>query len=208
ERLSSSMFKNQITTLIITIDPDKQERSTIANICNYIFTVFTNLTHLTFYDAAYMNNIRLLFNIPSSSFSSSSLLVLNIKVQTFDMCLYLLDGRFEQLRTLYIELANILSPSEIENQRKIPNLKSFVLSCMARTFYYNELILPLIYRMSNLEELGLYFTAFVNETFIDGNSLKKDILNHMLQLKQFAFDIRSIMSIKNQMNLPSKEDIQ
>ncbi|CAF1422817.1 unnamed protein product [Rotaria sordida] len=124
------------------------------------------------------------------------------------MCLYLLDGRFEQLRTLYIELANILSPSEIENQRKIPNLKSFVLSCMARTFYYNELILPFIYRMSNLEELGLYFTAFVNETFIDGNSLKKDILNHMLQLKQFAFDIRSIMSIKNQMNLPSKEDIQ
>ncbi|CAF1221648.1 unnamed protein product [Rotaria sordida] len=188
ERLSSSMFKNQITTLIITIDPDKQERSTIANICNYIFTVFTNLTHLTFYDAAYMNNIRLLFNIPSSSFSSSSLLVLNIKVQTFDMCLYLLDGRFEQLRTLYTELANILSPSEIENQRKIPNLKSFVLSCMARTFYYNELILPLIYRMSNLEEL--------------------DILNHMLQLKQFAFDIRSIMSIKNQMDLPSKEDIQ
>ncbi|CAF4188409.1 unnamed protein product, partial [Rotaria sordida] len=208
ERLSSSMFKNQITTLIITIDPDKQERSTIANICNYIFTVFTNLTHLTFYDAAYMNNIRLLFNIPSSSFSSSSLLVLNIKVQTFDMCLYLLNGRFEQLRTLYIELANILSPSEIENQRKIPNLKSFVLSCMARTFYYNELILPLIYRMANLEELGLYFTAFVNETFINGNSLKKDILNHMLQLKQFAFDICSIMSIKNQMNLPSKEDIQ
>ncbi|CAF1510063.1 unnamed protein product [Rotaria sordida] len=79
---------------------------------------------------------------------------------------------------------------------------------MARTFYYNELILPLIYRMANLEELGLYFTAFVNETFIDGNSLKKDILNHMLQLKQFAFDIRSIMSIKNQMDLPSKEDIQ
>ncbi|CAF5105652.1 unnamed protein product, partial [Rotaria sp. Silwood1] len=104
-------------TLIIGIDPDKNERSTMTNICNHIFTVFINLNHLIFYDASYKNNVRLLFNIPSPSFSSSSLLVLNIKVQTFDVCLYLLDGRFEQLRTLYIELAKIFSPSgEIENQ--------------------------------------------------------------------------------------------
>ncbi|CAF4970892.1 unnamed protein product [Rotaria sp. Silwood1] len=208
ERLSC-IFKNQITTLIISIDPDKKKLSTMENICNRIFTLFMNLTHLMFYDASCENNVRLLFNIPSPRFSSSSLLVLNIKVQTFNVCLYLLDGRFEKLRTLYIELANIFPPlGEIENQRKIPNLKGFVLTCMLRTSYYNELILPLIYRMTNLEELGLYFTADDNETFIDGNNLKKNILNRMSQLNQFSFDIRSVIFINNEMNLPSKEDIQ
>ncbi|CAF4763527.1 unnamed protein product, partial [Rotaria sp. Silwood2] len=181
----------------------------MKNICNYIFTVFINLTHLIFYDGSYINNARLLFDIPSSSFSSSSLLVLNIKVQTFDICLYLLDGRFNQLHTLNIELANIFRPlREIENQRKIPNLKCFVLSCIMRTGYYDELILPLIYRMSNLEELDLDLTICVKETFIDGHNLTKNILNHMSQLKQFTFDIRSRKCIYNEMNLPWKEDIK
>ncbi|CAF4257365.1 unnamed protein product, partial [Rotaria magnacalcarata] len=62
--------------------------------------------------------------------------------------------------------------------------------------------------MSNLEELGLSFTTTVDETFIDGNNLKQHILNHMSQLKRFTFDIRSVMCINNEMNLPSKEDIQ
>ncbi|CAF4065283.1 unnamed protein product [Rotaria sordida] len=209
ERLISSIFKNQITKLIISIDSNKKKLYTMKNICNYIFTVFINLTHLIFYDVSYINNARLLFDIPSSSFSSSSLLVLNIKVQTFDICLYLLDGRFDQLHTLNIELANIFRPSrEIENQRKIPNLKCFVLSCIMRTGYYDELILPLIYRMSNLEELDLDLTICVKETFIDGHNLTKNILNHMSQLKQFTFDIRSRKCIYNEMNSPSKEDIQ
>ncbi|CAM4793396.1 unnamed protein product [Rotaria magnacalcarata] len=209
ERLSTSIFKNQITTLIISIDPDKDELYTMKNICNHIFTVFINLTHLTFYDAAYENNVRLLFDVPFPTFSSSSLLVLKVKVQTFDVCLYILDGRFEQLHTLDIELANLFPPlEEIENQRKLPNLKYFVLCCMLQTSSYDELILPLIYRMSNLEELGLSFTTFVDDAFIDGNNLKQNILNQMSQLKQFIFDIRSFMCINNEMKLPSKEDIQ
>ena len=116
ERLSASIFKNQITTLIISIDPDKNKRSTMNNICNHVFTVFINLTHLIFDDPVCESSARLSFDVPFPIFSSSSLLVLKIKVQTFDVCLYILDGRFEQLHTLDIELANILSPSEIENQ--------------------------------------------------------------------------------------------
>ncbi|CAF3474071.1 unnamed protein product [Rotaria socialis] len=209
ERLSASIFKKQIATLVISIDPDKNERSTMNNICNHVFTVFINLTHLTFYDAAHQNNARLSFDVPFPTFSSSSLLVLKIKVQTFDVCLYILDGRFEHLHTLDIELANLFPPlKEIENQRKLPNLKDFVLCCMSQTSNYDKLILPLIYRMANLEELGLSFTTTVKETFIDGNNLKQHILNHMSQLKQFTFDIRSVMCINNEMNLPSKEDIQ
>ncbi|CAF4965587.1 unnamed protein product [Rotaria sp. Silwood1] len=209
ERLISSIFKNQITTLIIAIDPDKKDWSIMENICNQIFTVFINLTHLIFCYASYKNNARLLFKNRSPTFSSSSLLILNIKVQTFRVCLYILDGRLEQLHTLHIELANILPPSEeIENQRKIPNLKYFVLSCLLKTSSYNQLILPLLYRMTNLEKLALDLTVSVKETFIDGYYLKKNILNHISQLKQFTFDIRSYMFINNEMNLPSKEDIQ
>ncbi|CAF4535046.1 unnamed protein product [Rotaria sp. Silwood2] len=208
ENLSSGIFKNQITTLIIGIDPNENDLSTMENICNNIFTVFTNLTHLIFYNASYKNTVQLLFDFPSPSFSSSSLLVLNIKVQCFDMCLYILDGRFNQLHTLVIDLVNIHPPEEIENQKKIPNLKCFVLSCALQTSCYDELIPPLLYRMPNLEKLGLYLMAYVDETFIDGNHLKKNILNHMPQLNQFIFDICSVMYLKDGMNLPSKEEIQ
>jgi hypothetical protein len=62
--------------------------------------------------------------------------------------------------------------------------------------------------MSNLEKLGSYLAGFYVETFIDGNHLKKNIINRMPRLSQFTFDIRSVMFIKNEMNLPSKNDIQ
>ncbi|CAF2789738.1 unnamed protein product [Rotaria sp. Silwood2] len=130
-------------------------------------------------------------------------------VQNFSICLYILDGRFDQLHTLYIELANIVPPSkEIENQKKIPNLKCFVLYCILKTSYYNQLILPLLYRMPNLEKLSLDIRVFINETFIDGNNLKKNILNRMSQLKQFTFNISSSIFINNEINLLSNEDIQ
>ncbi|CAF2399966.1 unnamed protein product [Rotaria sp. Silwood2] len=209
QRLSSGIFKNQIIRLIIGINPNENDLETVENICTDIFTVFTNLTHLIFCDANYNNIVRLLFDFPCPRFSSSSLLLLNIKVQNFSQCLYILDGRFNQLHTLYIDLANIHPPDEeIENKRKIANLKCFFLSCALKTSRYDQLILSLLCRMSNLERLGLYLTISVNERFIDGNHLKENILNHMLLLNQFIFDIRSLMFINNQINLPSNEEIQ
>jgi hypothetical protein len=62
--------------------------------------------------------------------------------------------------------------------------------------------------MTNLEELDLYLPVCVNETFIDENNLKKTIINRMPCLNQFRFYIRSIITIHNQMNLSSTEDIQ
>jgi len=73
---------------------------------------------------------------------------------------------------------------------------------------FDEKILPLLYRMSNLEKLDLYLTIYVRDRFIDGHDLKKNIFNCMPQLNVFSFDIRSLMFINNQMNFPSKEDIQ
>jgi hypothetical protein len=89
----------------------------MENICNHIFSVFLNLTHLIFYESLYKNIVRLLFEFPTPKLSSSTLSVLNIKIQSFDMCFYLLDGRFNQLHTFYIELAHIHCPDErVENQ--------------------------------------------------------------------------------------------
>jgi hypothetical protein len=60
--------------------------------------------------------------------------------------------------------------------------------------------------MSNLEKLSLYFVY--NERIIDGDELKRNILNHMTRLNKFTFDICSIIRRANQINIPSNEDIQ
>ncbi|CAF3350086.1 unnamed protein product [Rotaria socialis] len=176
---------------------------------HHIFTVFIQLTHLIFYESSYEHTVRLLFYIPSRRISSSTLLVLRISVQCFHHCLFILDGRFNQLHTLHIHLANLGPPEAIiKSQAEIPNLKCFVLSCVLPTYDCDSLIPPLVHRMSNLEKLGLHLTIHVNATFIDGNNLKKYILNHMPKLNIFSFDLHSIASINNLIRLPLKEDIQ
>ena len=61
--------------------------------------------------------------------------------------------------------------------------------------------------MSNLEELSLYFINTYGP-IIDGDNLEKNIINHMTKLNKFTFNIRSIIRLNNQINLPSNEDIQ
>ncbi|CAF5222903.1 unnamed protein product, partial [Rotaria magnacalcarata] len=133
----------------------------------------------------------------------------------FNDCLNLLDGRSNQLQTLYVSMLMIplLHPTNSNkvncfDQKKIPNLKCFSLHYDEETKAYDELIVPLIQRMSNLEKLDLCFTVISKPTFVDGNDLKKNIINHLLKLKKFSFNIRSIIDLDNQTNLPSNEDIQ
>ncbi|CAF3459827.1 unnamed protein product [Rotaria sp. Silwood1] len=210
----SSIFKNRITTLVITIynnNDDNYEGKilSVINTCDKIFTVFTHLTSFVLYESSYKNRVRLSFDdLLYPNFRSSILLKLIINVHSFDDCFYLLDGRFDQLHTFHVDLANTWCPDEIKNQGDLPNLKCFSLSCKLATYAYNEAILPLLYRMSNLEELGLCLTVYVNKTFIDGNHLKTKIIKQMPRLNQFTFFIRSFMDICNEMSLPSTEDIQ
>ncbi|CAF1531691.1 unnamed protein product [Rotaria sordida] len=212
EILSSGIFTNQITTLFITMDKNNNYDEmllSVGKICVYIFNVFTRLIALTFYESSYRNPIRLCFNDPlPSNIYSSSVSILNIRVQCFDDCLYLLDGRFNQLHTLYVDLVNLSCLDETENQGNLPNLRCFFLSCNLQTLDYDNTILPLLYRMSNLEVLGLCFMICPLQTIIDGNHLKRHIINRMLRLNQFTFYISSLISIDNEMNLPSREDIQ
>jgi hypothetical protein len=93
-------------------------------------------------------------------------------------------------------------------QEELLNLKSFSLHCDTSTDVYDELIVPLLHRMSNLEKLQLCFTVHRKKTFLNGNELKTNIINHLLRLTKFTFNIHSSIQPDHQMSLPSNEDIQ
>ena len=78
--------------------------------------------------------------------------------------------------------------------------------------FYEELVVPLLNRMSNLEQLSLYLVIDRRgpyKSFIDGDNLKKDIICHMPKLNNFVFSIHSIINdLGYSINLPLNKDIQ
>ncbi|CAF3806548.1 unnamed protein product [Rotaria sp. Silwood1] len=205
------IFKNQISSLVINSINSGNERLTEKMdtlVFTHIFIVFTNLQYLNFHPFS-IYFPRLSFDISSPIVFCSTLLELYVNVECFTDCLYLLDGRFNQLQTLHVNITRPVSlDSTINNKEKLPNLRYFSLYCDRLTVDYDELILPLLQRMSNLEQLDLHIVAIRDDKFIDGNDLKKNIINNMPQLNKFEFNIHSNVSLDNQNDLPSNEDIQ
>ncbi|CAF0887525.1 unnamed protein product [Rotaria sordida] len=141
-------------------------------------------------------------------FTSSNLLELHVGVNYFTDILYLCDGRFNQLHTLYVNVYQIQYPNLIiDNTKKRPNLKCFSLYSITETYAYDDLIIPLLHRMSNLEKLYLYLFC-EREVFIDGSEMKINIINHMPRLNTLTFNIHSSIYFNNQINLKSNGDIQ
>ncbi|CAF3386843.1 unnamed protein product [Rotaria sp. Silwood1] len=170
--------------------------------------MFTNLQYLKFGQSSNLYP-QLSFDIPSPSVISSTLLELHVTVKDFIDCLYLLDGCFNQLHTLHVNFFFICSSQlTINNTENLPNLKCFSLYCHTETVVYDELVVPLLHRMLNLEKLGLYIRVCGKNTFVDGNDLKKNIINNMPRLNKFLFNISSTNRLHNQINLPSNKDIQ
>jgi hypothetical protein len=62
--------------------------------------------------------------------------------------------------------------------------------------------------MLNLEKLDLQLVLYREKGFINGNDLKKDIINNMPRLNQFTFNIRLFNHRRNQTNILSNEYIQ
>ncbi|CAF1262872.1 unnamed protein product [Rotaria sordida] len=175
-----------------------------------MLTTFSNLEYLNFCPSSIWN-YRLFFWNPYPHINSSTLLGLHISLIRFTDCLYILDGRFIKLQSLHVDINSISIPlSKLINinQEKLPNLRSFSLYCGMATTAYDKLILPLLQRMSNLENLRLNILVYDKNQFVDGNDLKENILNHMLQLERFEFYICSDFYFYNQIDFPSKEDIQ
>jgi len=109
ETVLTDLFKNQISSLAICIRKNKKQIITRAEntiIFTDIFTMFTNLQYLNFKPSS--NCLQeLSFDISPPIFISSTLLELHVNVKHFDDCLYLLDGRFTQLRVLHVNTSFI-----------------------------------------------------------------------------------------------------
>ncbi|CAF4778917.1 unnamed protein product, partial [Rotaria sp. Silwood2] len=215
ETILNDLFKNQILSLIIHISKNKKNQTStkydnITIIFTNIFSIFTNLQELKF-DSNSIYPRYLSFDISPRIFISSTLLKLHVNVTHFYDLIYLLDGRFNQLQLLHVTTFSIQRSSlrTINNMENLPNLKYFLLYCKTDTVYYDELILPLLHRMLNLEKLHLCLKICGRKTFIHGNNLKINILNHMQKLNQFTFNIRSTIRLHNKISLLlSNEDIQ
>ncbi|CAF4023206.1 unnamed protein product, partial [Rotaria sp. Silwood1] len=89
----------------------------------------------------------------------------------------------------------------------LPNLKGFSLTCRCYTNEYDSQVLPLLHRMSNLEELTLDIVNHDRTTFVDGTQIHNQILVHMPRLHKFNFHINT----RTELNLVhdlSSDDIQ
>ncbi|CAF0804401.1 unnamed protein product [Adineta steineri] len=187
---------NQIDLLIIDIKQygDMCERSDInLLIFIHILTIFCNLKYFSFDTSQQLS----FGNSPPNIFSST-LVELHVSLNDLTDCLYLLDGRFSQLHTLRVYTVREKSTHVIiDNKDNLSNLKHFSLDHRFYTDLYDNLIIPLLQRMINLEELGLYLKISRKQTVVDGADLKKNILNHMSGLKKFSFSIRSNIHLNN-----------
>ena len=78
------------------------------------------------------------------------------------------------------------------------------------TYYYEEQIVRLLRRMSNLEKLTLFFALFRwDSTFIDGKQLHNDVLSYLTKLKKFSFCIYiQLINRDIGMKLPSRNDLR
>ncbi|CAF4338743.1 unnamed protein product [Rotaria sp. Silwood2] len=170
--------KNQISSLIIDITKKENQRSmkyTKIFVFTQIFIQYPNLQYLNFCPSPSLY-VHLSFSNSSSIFVSSNLSELHVCLANFTDCLYILDGRFNQLRTFYVNISLIQSENKnVDKEKKLSNLKCFSLHCYNMTDAYNEVILPLLYRMSNLEKLDLSLFLSLEEKSSQSNDRIKQI---------------------------------
>ena len=62
--------------------------------------------------------------------------------------------------------------------------------------------------MSNLEHLTLDFPCVRKNSFVHGNDLKMNIINHLPRLRNFRFNIYSFIPLDNQINRLTNDEIQ
>ncbi len=107
ETAVTDIRRNKISKLIITVSSNKNQiamKDSMNTIYTYIFTVFKNLHYLNICSTSNMYNHHLSFNEIFPNLFSSTLTELYLELEHFSDCLYLLDGRFNQLRTFYVKV--------------------------------------------------------------------------------------------------------
>ncbi len=86
------------------------------SVFTHIFTIFPKLQYLNF-NPSLIYYQQISFKISPPTFISSNLLELYISLESFTDCLYILDGRFNQLRTFKVRIDTFYnSPPMIDNK--------------------------------------------------------------------------------------------
>ncbi len=98
-------------------------------IFTHIFPMLTNLQYLNFAPSA-ISYQELSFDISFPLVFSTNLLELHVNLDQFIDCLYLLDGRFNQLRKLYVNISLIIASRLVIDSKvnySISNLKESIM---------------------------------------------------------------------------------
>ncbi|CAF1387174.1 unnamed protein product [Rotaria sordida] len=208
------IFQYQITDLILHNDDEyisKMRLDTYTeNVYVPIWALFENIKHLTIVSSSLNEYPSLsICNLSPTTYSSSTLTILCVNVFEFNDCLCLLDGRLKQLRTFIVQINYIFNQRLISrNKGELHNLKCFSLTSYNYTWDCDELVVPLLRRMTYLEKLTLYLRIHSRDTFIDGTYLQNEILVHMLQLHTFIFYISTETVVSASLPRKSEDDIQ
>ncbi|CAF3049153.1 unnamed protein product [Rotaria sp. Silwood2] len=206
-------FRRQITDLILVFKDCLNEtlKHYTIDMYGYILEFFENLRHLSIIGSSRCSFGSLIYyNLPSSTFSSSTLNKLCIRVINYADCLTVLDGRFKQLTTLIVDIIDVSHhSSDVYNMDDLPNLKCFSLTTTSTCSVDTYIKISLLFRrMINLEQLTLYLTINMETAFIDGTHIYNEILVHMPQLHIFNFCICTEIDIDRLVDHLSKDDIQ
>ncbi|CAF3380934.1 unnamed protein product [Rotaria socialis] len=201
-------FKDQIKHLSVKISDEIRNElrlKLLTDIYNCIFALVSSLKYLDLgVNDNYFFRRSLLSGLSSTTFSSSSIVHLNIKMNNFDDCRYLLDGRLTQLHTFIANLDYIydpvlmrVNPSKIRkissnikiNTSTLLKLKCFSLYVYLPTTEFDNEVVPFLCRMSHLEKLTLSLGVRGRNSFIDGTHLDNCIFSRLPHLHAFVFDI-------------------
>jgi hypothetical protein len=75
-------------------------------------------------------------------------------------------------------------------------------------YNYDDRVVPLVHRMSQLKKLTLYLRIRERSIFIDGSHLHNDILIHLSRLQSFTFYVSTANRTKNIIRRLSNDDVQ
>ncbi|CAF3672351.1 unnamed protein product [Rotaria sp. Silwood1] len=142
-------------------------------------------------------------------FNLNKEIFLRYLIEDFNDVHALLDGRLKQLTRFIVQVHLIEDHISTSHKRvDLPNLKCFSLTSYHSTVGFNTVVVPLLRRMSYLEELTLYIRIWNRLTFIAGTYLDNEILIHMPKLHTFTFYIASKNDNPDPAIRISNDDIQ
>ncbi|CAF0866218.1 unnamed protein product [Adineta steineri] len=111
-------LKTQITSIMISLNDEHRslEEHLVTRVFIYILNMF-NLHYFNFRTSfVYDEQVSLNDLLHRQQIFSQTLNELHINVETFNDCIYLLDGRLNKLHTLYIHVSNIHSDRLINHK--------------------------------------------------------------------------------------------